>query len=41
MAKFFAQRVIDNKTKFDVVPPKLKDRVRECLIEMGREDLIA
>lgn len=39
MAMFFAQRVILGKTAFADVPMKLKDQVRELLIESGLEDL--
>ena len=35
MAMFFAQRVILGKTTFADVPAKLKDQVRELLIESG------
>ena len=39
MAMFFAQRVILGKTAFADVPAKLKDQVRELLIDAGLEDL--
>lgn len=39
MAMFFAQRVILGKTPFSKVPAKLKDAVKEILIESGLEDL--
>lgn len=39
MAMFFAQRVILGKTIFADVPAKLKDQVRELLIESGLEFL--
>ena len=39
MAMFFAQRVILGKTYFSDVPAKLKDQVRELLIESGLEHL--
>lgn len=39
MAMFFAQRVILGKTKFKDVPAKLKDQVREILIDSGLEEL--
>ena len=40
MAMFFAQRVILGKTEFKDVPAKLKDQVREILIDSGLEELI-
>ena len=40
MAMFFAQRVILGKTTFAQVPAKLKEQVREILIDAGCEDLI-
>lgn len=40
MAMFFAQRIILGKTTFDQVPAKLKEQVREILIDSGCEDLI-
>ena len=40
MAMFFAQRVILGKTEFKDVPAKLKDQVKELLIEAGLEDLV-
>lgn len=40
MAMFFAQRIVLGKTAFKDVPAKLKDQVRELLIESGLEDLI-
>lgn len=39
MAMFFCQRVILGKTNFADVPAKLKDQVRELLIESGLEHL--
>lgn len=39
MAMFFAQRVILGKTEFKDVPAKLKDQVREILIDSGLEEL--
>lgn len=41
MAMFFAQRVILGKTEINAVPAKLKDQVKEILIDSGLEDLIA
>lgn len=40
MAMFFAQRVILGKTEFNAVPAKLKDQVKEILIDSGLEDLV-
>lgn len=40
ISNLFAQRVIDNKTAFANVPAKLKDQVRELLIEYGHEELV-
>ena len=39
MAAFFCQRVVLGKTAFKDVPAKLKDSVRELLIESGLEYL--
>lgn len=39
MAMFFAQRVILGKTEFKDVPAKLKDQVKELLIESGLPEL--
>lgn len=41
MAMFFAQRVILGKTEFAEVPAKLKEQVREILIDSGLEELAA
>jgi len=41
MAYFFAQRIILGKVTFAEVPAKLKDQVREVLIESGLPDLVA
>lgn len=41
MAYFFAQRIILGKITFAEVPAKLKDQVREILIESGLPDLVA
>ena len=40
MAMFFAQRVILGKTVFADVPAKLKDQVKEILLESGLEALV-
>jgi len=40
MAMFFAQRIILGKNTFAEVPAKLKDQVREILIESGLEHLV-
>ena len=39
MAMFFAQRVILGKQTFESVPAKLKDQVREILIDSGLPEL--
>ena len=39
MVMFFTQRVVLGKTAFKDVPAKLKDQVRELLIESGLEYL--
>ena len=39
MAMFFAQRVILGKTEFKDIPAKLKEQVREILIDSGLEEL--
>ena len=39
MAMFFAQRVILGKTTFADVPAKLKEQVRELLIDSGLPEL--
>ena len=41
MAMFFAQRVILGKTEFADVPAKLKEQVREILIDSGLKELTA
>lgn len=41
MAMFFAQRVILGKTEYKDVPAKLKEQVKEILIEPGLEELVA
>lgn len=40
MAMFFAQRVILGKTRFAEVPAKLKDQVRELLVDAGLPELV-
>ena len=40
MAMFFAQRVILGKTAFKDVPAKLKDQVRELLVDAGLPELV-
>ena len=39
LSMFFMQRVVLGKTAFADVPVKLKDQVRELLIESGLEHL--
>lgn len=40
MAMFFAQRVILGKTEFKDVPAKLKDQVKELLVDAGLPELV-
>ena len=40
MAMFFAQRVILGKTSFADVPEKLKEQVRELLVDAGLPELV-
>lgn len=40
MAMFFAQRVVLGKTSFAEVPAKLKDQVRELLVDAGLPELV-
>ena len=40
MAMFFAQRVILGKTSFAEAPAKLKDQVRELLVDAGLPELV-
>lgn len=40
MAMLFAQKIILGKITFKDVPTKLRDQVKEILIESGCEDLI-
>lgn len=35
IAKFFAKRIIDDKTTFNNVPELLSEQVRKVLIELG------
>lgn len=39
LALLFASRVITGRTKFSEIPGKLKEKVRQILIEEGLEDL--
>ena len=41
MAMFFAQRIILCKATFQDVPAKLKEQVREILVDSGLEELAA
>lgn len=41
MAMFFAQRVILGKTEYKDVPAKLKEQVKELLIDSGLPELVA
>ncbi len=40
LAMLYAQQIILGKRTFSSVPAKLKEQVREILIESGCEDLI-
>ena len=40
MAEFYAYRIIAGKTTYAKVPARLKEQVREILIEEGFEELI-
>lgn len=40
MAMFFAQRVILGKTEYRNVPAKLKEQVKELLIDSGLPELV-
>ena len=40
MAMFFAQRVILGKTAYKDVPAKLKDQVKELLVDAGLLELV-
>lgn len=39
MAEFLAYRILDGKTTFEKVPTKLKEEVRQILVELGHEEL--
>jgi hypothetical protein len=39
MSNFFAQRIVLGKTEFKDVPAKLKDHVKEILMESGLPEL--
>lgn len=40
MAMFFAQRVILGKTEYADVPAKLKEQVKELLVDAGLPELV-
>nr|DAU65795.1 MAG TPA: hypothetical protein [Caudoviricetes sp.] len=40
MAMLFAQKIILGKLEFKDVPQKLKEQVKEVLIECGCEDMV-
>lgn len=40
IAKLWAEQIIKGKKTFEQVPSKLKELVKEVLIERGREDLV-
>ena len=39
MANFLVYRILDVKLTFKEVPAKLKDEVKQVLIELGQEEL--
>ena len=41
IAKLWAEQIINGKKTFEQVPSKLKELVKEVLIERGREDLVS
>lgn len=40
IAKIWAKNIIEGKKTFDDVPAKLKEYVKEWIIEWGKEELI-
>lgn len=40
VAKLWAQQIMIEKKSYSQVPPKLKDQVKEILIESGCGDLV-
>lgn len=40
IAKLWAEQVMNGKKTFAQVPSKLKELVKEVLVERGREDLV-
>lgn len=40
IAKLWAEQIINGKKTFEQVPSKLKELVKEVLIERGHEDLV-
>ena len=40
IAKLWAEQIINGKKTFEQAPSKLKELVKEVLIERGREDLV-
>lgn len=40
MAKVYADLIKKDKKTFSQVPPKLKEQVRQVLIDCGRDDLV-
>lgn len=39
MAEFLAYRILQGKLTYSKVPAKLKDAVKDILIDLGRDDL--
>lgn len=40
IAKLWADRIISGIRTYNEVPSKLKEQVKEVLVEIGREDLV-
>lgn len=40
IAKLWAEQIMNGKKTFKQIPAKLKELVKEVLIERGREDLV-
>ena len=40
IAKIWAKNIVEGNKTFNDVPAKLKEYVKECLVEWGKEELI-
>jgi len=40
IARLWAQQIVDGNKTFSQVPTRLKEQIKEVLIELKREDLI-